>query len=156
VTDTAPKSSSPSETPGRDSTPDFPFVAAGPAAGAAAGLTHIGATVAVWARHGYPDLFFRTPEWALVGAVLLMIGGATVGILYGALLRSTLDALSRELRPRIHFYAVVACSALITVPFSEFSVQRGAVVNPQFVLAAIGVCSFMLTLVTSRRVTASD
>jgi hypothetical protein len=49
----------------------FPLLSAGPATGAAVGLTHVASMVGVWAINGYPDAFFRTPNWAWIAAVFI-------------------------------------------------------------------------------------
>lgn len=50
-----------------DGLPKFPFFIAGPVLGAVIGIVHVGSMAMVWAYHGFPDFFFRTTEWALVG-----------------------------------------------------------------------------------------
>ncbi len=131
--------------------PPFPFFAAGPVIGAVVGVSHIAAMAGVWAFHGYPDFFFRTPDWAWIGAIMLAIGGAIFGLFYATILRFTMNLMSLTLRNRLHFYAAVISSIVVTIITCELSLQRSVLLYPLLVLAVIVVCTFGAALATGRR-----
>ena len=143
-----------------DSTPNgamvkpsaFPFFSVGPATGAAVGVTHIASMVGVWAINGYPDAFFRTPDWAWIAAILMAIGGAVFGLLYGVVLRLTANMMSRSIRPKLHFYSAVILSLTITAVLCELSLRNIASVDPLLTCLGIAACSFCVALVTAARV----
>ena len=131
--------------------PPFPFFAAGPVVGAAVGLTHVAAMAGVWAFHDYPDFFFRTPDWAWIGAIMMAIGGAICGSLYGVVLRLAMNSMSLSIRNRPHFYAAIIASIVVTVIACELSLQRSVLLNPLLVLAIIVGCVFAAALATAQR-----
>jgi hypothetical protein len=106
----------------------------------------------VWAIHGFPDFFFRTPEWAFIGAAFMAIGGGLFGLAYGGVLGFACRSFRLVLRPRIHFWAALLASLLITGIVSEWSLRRGSLVSPILVLALIVGCSFAIALATARRI----
>lgn len=134
--------------------PPFPFFAAGPVVGAAVGLTHIAAMAGVWAFHDYPDFFFRTPDWAWVSAIMIAIGGAIFGLLYGAVLRHVMNSMSLSIRNRPHFYAAIIASIVVTVITCELSLKRSVLLNPLLVLGIIVGCAFAAALATAKRMEA--
>ena len=148
----------PSSTSGGSSTdsvaPPFPFLTAGPVVGAVVGVSHIAAMAGVWAFHGYPDFFFRTPDWVWIGAIMMAIGGAIFGLLYAAILRFTMNSMSLSLRNRPHFYAAIIASIVVTVITCELSLQRSIMLNPLLVLAVIVACAFGAALATGKRMEA--
>lgn len=131
--------------------PPFPWFAAGPVVGAAIGLTHIAAMVCVWAFHDYPDFFFRTPDWAWVGAIMMAIGGAIFGLPYGVALRLVMNSMSLSIRNRPNFYAAISASIVVTLISCEFSFQRSLLLNPLLDLSIVFVCAFAAAIATSQR-----
>ena len=143
--------SSSSRGPSSDSVAQpFPFFAAGPVVGAAVGVSHIAAMAGVWAFHGYPDFFFRTPDWAWIGAIMMAIGGVIFGVLYAVVLRLTMNSMSLSLRNRPHFYAAIIASIVVTIITCELSLQRSILLNPLLVLAVIVGCAFATALATGK------
>ncbi len=110
--------------------------------------------VGVWAFHGYPNFFFRTPDWAWIAAVMMAIGGAIFGFLYAAVLRFTMGSMSLTLRTRLHFYCAMILSIVITTVTCELSLQRLILLNPLAVLPLIVVCAFGAAIATGRRMDA--
>ena len=104
----------------------------------------------VWAFHGYPDFFFRTPDWAWIGAIMMAIGGAIFGVLYAVVLRLTMNSMSLSLRNRPHFYAAIIASIVVTIITCELSLQRSILLNPLLVLAVIVGCAFATALATGK------
>jgi hypothetical protein len=115
-------------------------------------MAHVASMAGVWAIHGFPDFFFRTPESAFVGAAFMAIGGGLSGMAYGGVLGCACRSLRLVLRPRIHFWAALLASLLITGVASEWSLRRGLLVSPILVLALIVGCSFAIALATARRI----
>ena len=105
----------------------------------------------VWAFHGYPDFFFRTPDWAWIGAIMMAIGGAIFGLLYAVILRLTMNTMSLSLRNRPHFYVAITASIVVTLITCELSLQRSILLNPLVVLAIIVACAFGAALATGKR-----
>jgi hypothetical protein len=106
----------------------------------------------VWAVHGYPDVFFRTPEWAFIAAAVMAIGGALFGVVYGGVLAFACRSLGLILRPRVHLWAALLASLLITGIASELALHRVLLVAPILVLPLIIGCSFTAALLTARRI----
>lgn len=120
--------------------------------GAAVGVSLVAAMASVWAIRGYPDFFFRSPAWALIGALMMAIGGAFFGLLYGAVLAFISRSMAIAIRPRVHFYFAIFASIFFTAISCELSLQRGKLVNPMLVLAGIVGCSFVAAIATSRKI----
>ena len=78
-------------------------------------------------------------------------GGALFGLLYALVLAFTSRAMSLAIRPRIHFYAAVAVSILITAVTCEFSFQNATSINPLLVLAGIVGCTFVVGISTGKK-----
>ncbi len=85
-----------------DGRPKFPFFIAGPVLGAVIGIVHVGSMAMVWAYHGFPDFFFRTTEWALVGGFLMAVVGSMFGVLYGIVVALLFRTLRLQLNLRFH------------------------------------------------------
>lgn len=145
---------SPSSTLGGSSTDSvatpFPFIAGGPVVGASVGVSHVAAMAGVWAFHGYPNSFFRTPDWVWIGAIVMAIGGALFGLLYAVILRFTMNSMSLTLRNRRRFYGAIAASIVVTIITCELSLQRSILLNPLLVLAVIVACAFGAALATGK------
>jgi len=82
----------------------------------------------------------------------MAIGGGLFGLAYGGVLAFVCRSLRIALRPRLHFWAAVLASLLITGIASEFSLERGLLVSPLVVLAIIVACAFAVALASARRI----
>ena len=150
----SPASSNPANS--ASSIAPFPRFSAGPLLGAVIGLSHVVAVVGVWAYHGYPDFFFRSPESVWFSVIAMAAGGAIFGLLYAAVLKLAMESLSRTLKTRLHFYAGILSAFIVTIISCELSIQRSLLQNPLLVIAAIVACTFIAAIVTGQRTNAES
>lgn len=131
----------------------FSFWISGPATGACVVLAIVTASFVAWSVHDFPDMLFRSGHAAIVSVVLMTLGGALFGMVYGGILLISTRMLELTVRPRLHFHFAVILSIVASYVVSDISLRRRELVGVEISLAIIVLACFVFALATAVRFT---